>query len=172
MDLAVFAPSSVYIENRQGHDFSALPPPHERRGAFWTLTAPVLGIEPERYPRPGSLDWQLDAVARRDQRIAAANAPPTDLQAIVGDAVDSLREAVGKVVKVTKTQRAMDWLARVLRDGPVPQKEIEARAINDKIGTRPLKTAKARLKVQSTRKGRAAWAWVLPMAKPKEDGPA
>jgi hypothetical protein len=65
------------------------------------------------------------------------------------------------MVKVTKTQRPIERLGQVLRDGPVPQKEIEARAKNDKIGIKPLKLAKARLKVQSTRKNRAAWAWVL-----------
>jgi hypothetical protein len=42
MDLTVFTPSSVYLENRQGGGFeNEIPAGHERRGAFWSLIAQI-----------------------------------------------------------------------------------------------------------------------------------
>jgi hypothetical protein len=117
-------------------------------------------------PPVGSIAWQLDAVARRDERIAELNAPPTPSpESTVGDTAPEV-----PAVKVTKTQRAAEWLARVLHDGPVPQRTVEALAVKDGIGTKPLKLAKGKLKVQSVRKGRNHWAWQLPMAKRPKDG--
>jgi hypothetical protein len=73
------------------------------------------------------MDWQLDAVARRDARIAALNTPqpPTPLQAIVGDVVDEVKEIAGKVFQV---DLAKAWLIERLSDGPVPATVVQAEA--------------------------------------------
>jgi hypothetical protein len=90
------------------------------------------------------------------------NAPPmAEPEAEAGEAV--------AVVKQTKTERARMWLAHVLKDGPVPQKTVEALAIKDQIGSKALKTAKRKLRVQSVRKGRSHWVWQLPMASVPKD---
>jgi hypothetical protein len=176
MEPAVFIPSSAYVENHQtgddAYDFNQVPPGHERKGnPFWQRVGVMLGLQAplHDYDHDGA-DWRIEAMRRREAAIAALNGPtpPTPLQAIVGDALDAVKEVAAKVVRVTKTERAVQWLGQVLRDGPVPQKDIEAMAVKDNIGTKPLKLAKSRLKVQSTRKGRAAWAWQLPFARSKE----
>jgi hypothetical protein len=157
-----------YVENAD-HDFNELPDASRRKGnPFWQFVGGMIGLPapPRDYDHQGA-DWRIQAMRRREAAIAALNGPtPTALAAsIVGDAV---AEVAARVARVTKTERAMQWLGQVLRDGPVPQKDIEAMAVKDGIGTKPLKLAKAKLKVQSTRKGRAAWAWMLPFAKAKE----
>jgi hypothetical protein len=115
----VFIPSSVYVENNQGDDFNEVPDLRQRRGLFWRLLAPVIGVEPERYPSPGSLDWQLDAVARRDARIMANNsvAPKVTLGMLAGDVIDEVREAAAKFAKVTKIDAAKMWLSNFLVTG-------------------------------------------------------
>jgi hypothetical protein len=113
-------------------------------------------------------NWEYDAVARRDRRIAELN-NATPFKPTLGEVVGEVVEAVkAKVRKPTKTAAAVEWLSTVLRDGPVPQRTIEALAVRDSIGTKPLKIAKAKLKVQSTRKGRSSWAWMLPFKKAKD----
>jgi hypothetical protein len=62
----------------------------------------------------------------------------------------------------------MEWLRTVLQDGPVVQTEVEERAKRAGITVKPLKVAKQKLKVQSTRKGRGYWAWQLPFKKTKD----
>jgi hypothetical protein len=61
MDLTVFVPSSVYIENRRGDDFNHLPPLAADARAPWRLLASVLGFRPELYPSPGAWigSWTL-----------------------------------------------------------------------------------------------------------------
>jgi hypothetical protein len=166
----VFIPTSALIENAD-QDFNQVPPTRERRGTFWTFMAPVLGIEPERYPSPGSIDWQLDAVARRDQRIAALNGPPT-VGEVVRDVVDAvteaIRETVQKVKKQTAISRATEWLKLALKDGAQPQKVIEAMAKKEGISTRTLTRAKVKARVVSERKGRDYWVWRLGIVKSKD----
>src|SRR5262249_8946678 len=103
-------------------------------------------MPPEQHQRPGSLDWQLDAFARRDQLLPETNKPPSVVSEIVAEVVDRAKQVVAKVRKVTKTQAAVEWLATVLQQGPVAQKDIEAMAKMAKIGTKPLKLAKEKLK--------------------------
>jgi hypothetical protein len=162
-----------------------LPTGRQRRGStFWRLVSPLLNISEERgayhdgkrETLPVDIHDGVSAEIATIRRWEAARQPPvvtvgelvSEAGTAVATALSDVGKAVAKVAKVTKTQRAVEWLAQVLRDGPVPQKEIEAKAVKDAIGTKPLKLAKAKLKVQSTRKGRAAWAWVLPFAKAKE----
>jgi hypothetical protein len=170
MEISVFTSSRPYVENNNAFD-NQIPDASLRRGnPFWGFVGNMLGLEPEQYPAStGPLDWQLDAVARRDERMRALNLPPTRgevVAGIVGDVV----EAVKKVAKVTKTAAAVEWLASVLRDGPRPQREIEEMARKEKIGTKPLKVAKKKLKVESVRKGANFFSWRLPFAKAPKGG--
>jgi hypothetical protein len=171
MELGIFTPS------RPADDFNGVPELSKRRGLFWEWTAGMLGLPdasatvPLRFQglsasRDNDVNWQIDAVARRDARMRALNLPPTRgevVAGIVGDVVAAVR-------RVTKTQAAVEWLAEVLQHGPLPQKTVEELAKAANIGTKPLKTAKAKLKVQSTRKGRKDWAWRLPFAKAPKGG--
>jgi hypothetical protein len=161
-----------------GPDRNDIPEPAKRwNNPFWQWTAGLLGLPdasattPARFLGLGvnreDIGWQLDAVRRRDEKMRALNAPPTRAE-VLGMLAGDVVEAVKKVVRITKTQAAVEWLAQVLQQGPVPQKQIEALAVRDSIGTKPLKIAKGRLKVESVRKGRNHWAWRLPFAKAKE----
>lgn len=72
---------------------------------------------------------------------------------------------------------ALEWLRDTLSGDPVPAAEIHARAKADCVSTASLKRAKAKLGVQSTRKGYASegeWVWALPHSgspPPKGDRP-
>jgi len=128
MQISVFTPSRPYVENDNGFD-NPIPDASRRRGnPFWGFVGNMLRLEPERYPvSTGPLDWQLDAVATRDRRrMGEANKPPSVAVEIAAELVDHAKTAVRKVAKVTKTQAAAEWLREVLREGPLPQKEVEA----------------------------------------------
>jgi hypothetical protein len=166
MEIGIFMPSSGYrrphVENDGGDDFNDLPDASKRRGnPFWTFLQPVLGLPAERYPAPSELDWQIDAVARRDEKMRALNLPPTrgDVVAgIVGDVVDAVR-------RVTKTDKARAWLAERLQQGPVDATVIEAEGRKLGYPLKLLKIVKKRLKVVSVRKGANFWRWRLPTVK-------
>jgi hypothetical protein len=170
----MYMESSFFIAGQNNE----IPEPSKRLGLFWSLVSPLLGLPdasasvPLRFmglgaARDADVNWQLDAVVRRDAKMRALNLPPTKAE-VIGSVAADVVEAVKKVAKVTKTAAAVTWLASVLRDGPVPQKDIETLAKKEGIGTKPLKLAKGRLKVESVRKGRNHWAWRLPFAKAKE----
>ncbi len=158
-----------HIENAQDN-FNELPDRHQRGAVFWGFVSGLLNLPPGN-PAPDSLNRQLDAVARRDARIVELNRPPTPLQALATEALDHVVEAVGKVVRVTKIDRAKIWLADVLQHGPVEASEIESRGRTAGFNLKLLKEAKKRLRVASVRKGKHSWRWRLPMAnEPKDDG--
>jgi hypothetical protein len=180
MELGIFSPRGErerYLNDKHlgtaddygyafGSQDDSLPAPSKRHGVFWDLVSPWLGLPnvrdttPSRFLGLGAdrydVNWQIDAVARRDRRIQELNGPP---RVTLGDLAHEAVEAV----KRTKTQVAIKWLQDVLKDGPVPQKEIEARAAKDSITYKPLKAAKAKLRVESVRKGQV-WRWQLPFA--------
>src|SRR5690349_20489894 len=130
---------------------------------------PVLGLPVERYG-PHDPEGVSPAIARIREygaRLAEANQPPrVTLGDVARQAVTELKDALkpAKAPRVTKTDKAKAWLATVLQDGPLPQTEVEALAKKEGIGTKPLKLAKGKLRVESVRKGRNHWAWRLPMA--------
>ncbi|MGH9045341.1 MAG: AAA family ATPase [Acidimicrobiales bacterium] len=64
---------------------------------------------------------------------------------------------------------AVDVLADILSNGPVPAKEAERRAGDEGVHQRTLRRAKDRLGVRSVKSSAGRWEWVLP---PKEDGHA
>ncbi|NLY01172.1 MAG: hypothetical protein GXY83_34200 [Rhodopirellula sp.] len=66
-------------------------------------------------------------------------------------------------------QQAHDFLKKMLANGPVPQKEIEAEAIQRGISKRTLKRAKKDLGIESNRAGfgRGSYSvWSLPHTEP------
>ena len=157
-----------YVSNND--DFNALPPPRERHGLYWSLIGGLLSGG-EKLPAEEPVHPRIAAIRAYDTRLRELNAPPappSPLATIAGDIVDMAKGAVVKVARVTKTQAAVEWLAQVLQHGPVAQTEIVALATKEGIGTKPLKLAKQKLKVASTRKGANHWRWMLPMAKAKE----
>lgn len=166
-EYSFFAPSSHFVHQDEGDyaDFNAVPERHERTGTFWGWMAPVLGVEPERYPRPDPIVAELDAVVRRDARIAVANGRPT-VRELVGEAVD----LVVDVVK-TKTEQAREWLSAALQHGPVDAKTIESEGHKAGFTLKMLKQLKSKMRIASVRKGRKHWVWTLPLAKaPKGAG--
>ena len=63
------------------------------------------------------------------------------------------------------TARAVEWLRKMLADGPVPATEIESKAEPEGISYRTIQFAKSRLKVESRRvasNGGIHWVWSLP----------
>jgi hypothetical protein len=172
MELGIFTPS------RPADDFNGVPEARERRGLYWLLVSPLLGLPDATASTPSrflgldanryGIDWQIDAVARRDEKMRALNLPPTKGEVVAGIVGD----VVAVVKRVTKTAAAVEWLAQVLRDGPRPQREIEEMARKEKIGTKPLKVAKKKLKVESVRKGANFFSWRLPFAKAPKGGEA
>jgi hypothetical protein len=141
-----------------------VPEPHQRKGSvFWSFLQPVLAFQPEHEP------WHNEGVSPNIARIREyevrrleannATLPRVTLGDLAHEAVVHVVEAV----KRTKTQMAIKWLSEVLKDGPVPQKQVEALAVRDSITAKPLKHAKAKLRVESVRKG-SVWRWQLPFA--------
>jgi hypothetical protein len=110
---------------------------------------------PRAISRELPLDLQLDAVARRDQRIAELNRPADLLPGPVGTAEPM------PAPPVTKLERAVVWLTQALADGPLPQRDVQARA---RIAgfTRKTKVAKNRAGVKSIKDGVRRWLWALP----------
>jgi hypothetical protein len=157
MDIGVFIPSGSQFDNQ-------IPDGQQRKGSvFWSFLQPVLDLPQEHEP------WHNEGVSPNIARIRAyearrleannATPPRVTLADLASEAVTHVVDAV----KRTKTQLAIKWLQDVLKDGPVPQKEIESRAVKDSITAKPLKHAKAKLRVESVRKGQV-WRWQLPFA--------
>jgi hypothetical protein len=170
MDSAFFLANGnrPYIENGADEHPYGMPPPAERRSAplFWGLVQGMFSGEPLPEPAHDGADWRIQAMRRREARIAELN-NSVPYRPSLGEVVSEVVEAVREVVnprKVTKTAAAVTWLSQVLRDGPRPQREIEEMARKEKIGTKPLKVAKKKLKVQSVRKGANFFSWRLPFA--------
>jgi hypothetical protein len=79
-------------------------------------------------PLAGSIDWQLDAVARRDARIRELNRPPTPSpEFVVGDAVPETPAV--KPRKLTELQKAKTFLADVLSGEPMLATMVEKLAV-------------------------------------------
>jgi hypothetical protein len=142
MEIGVFIPSGSQFDND-------IPEPSRRRGnPFWTFLTPVLGLQPEHLP------WDNEGVSPNVARIReyearraeANNSVP--FRPTLGEVVSEVVSTVAEAVKRTKTQVAIKWLQDVLKDGPVAQKDIEARAAKDSITAKPLKHAKAKLRVE------------------------
>jgi hypothetical protein len=156
-----------YIENAEPGEYG-LPSPKERRGLFWQLAGPLVGLRQEHHPRPGSLDWQLDAIARRDQRIVEANKPPSIASEIVVELVGHVKEVVKKLRKPTELQRARTWLQETLAGEPMLATTVEKLAVKAGISKRTLRRAAKSAKVRSRRKGRGPWVWSLVQAETQE----
>lgn len=80
---------------------------------------------PRHQGRELPIDQQLDAMRRRDERIRELNRPP-----VVGDLLPGPIGAAEPVPAppVTKLERAMAWLTQALADGPLPERDVQARA--------------------------------------------
>jgi hypothetical protein len=173
MQISVFTPSRPCVENDNNFD-NQIPDAARRRGnPFWGFVGNMLGLEPEQFPAStGSLDWQLDAVARRDQRIVELNKPPSPAAAILQELGDHVAEAVKqtllKVKKPTAISRATEWLKGALKDGPLPERQFQVIAQEAGIKPRTLKRAKEKARAVSERKGRDYWVWRLPFKRAKD----
>jgi hypothetical protein len=119
MEFSVF-----HIENAEPHEYG-LPPPAERRSAptFWGWIQGM--VSGQEAPPDETVPAWVEAVRRRDARIAALNAPSSPIAAIASEVADHIGTAVKKVVrKITKKQQAIAWLWQVTERGPVPQTEL------------------------------------------------
>jgi hypothetical protein len=107
-------------------------------------------------PRELPLDQQLDAVRRRDERIAELNRPP-EPAGIVEQVLGAVAEAVGLVGKA----KAAAFLREQLAHGPVAATEIERRAKTAGITRTALRRGRNALKIKPRKVGNA-WFWALP----------
>jgi hypothetical protein len=105
---------------------------------------------------------QLDAVARRDARIAELNRRVPE-PGIIEKAVAAIADVVTPVPQ-TEIARAVAFLTETLKLGPLSQKDVEQRAQKAGIKWRTLKRAKYRAGVTSKRIGTSHWVWALPTA--------
>ena len=137
---------------------------------FAELLKPLLGDgatrrSPREYHGPRfegrqlPLAVQLDAIARRDARMAEANAPAGP--GVVQKVVETIADAVLPVPQ-TEIAKAVTWLQATLGNGPVPEKQVQEMARNAGIKARTLKRAKGRAGVKSLRIGQSRWDWALP----------
>jgi hypothetical protein len=177
MDFEGLQPPSrhgVYVENAGEHDANGIPRARERTGPFWQWVGGMLGLpapksaildSDERDGRPFMLtsvgtyspfmsdDERLAAMRRREAAIAALNGPkpPTPLQAIAGDVLDMVREALGNVAKASKLTEARLWVAKTLAPGAMKATRLEKLAKSAGIAPRTLRRALKALKVQRSR---------------------
>jgi hypothetical protein len=114
MEIGIFRPPRPYVENDNGVD-NQIPDACRCRGnPFWAFVDNMLGLESERYPSStGELDWQLDAVARRDRRMAELNKPPGPPSVTLGEPA---QEAVGHIRESHPGEIHLCWA----RDGLEP----------------------------------------------------
>jgi hypothetical protein len=108
------------------------------------------------------IDAQLDAVRRRDQRIAELNRPALPKPPGIVEQVVGAVAAVVTPVPQTEIARAVGWLADLLKAGQLPEKQVQCMAHNAGIKARTLKRAKRRAGVRSVRIGQTRWDWALP----------
>jgi hypothetical protein len=74
----------------------------------------------------------------------------------------------------TALSEAVEWLRDLLSLGPVPAKEVKARAGEDGIASRTLDRAKRELGVRAVREGYSSggrWVWALPGSPPQQSAP-
>jgi hypothetical protein len=62
----------------------------------------------------------------------------------------------------------MAWLTQVLTDGPLPERDVQAKARIAGFTRKTLKVAKARAGVRSTKDGVRRWLWALPGRSPNQ----
>ena len=91
----------------------------------------------------GRVEWEPDPVLITIEELHAATETPRD--------------------------EARDWLAGLLRNGPVAAKDILRQAKVDGICERTLRYAKRELDIQSERSG-GSWSWLLPGMEPNPKG--
>jgi hypothetical protein len=125
---------------------------------------------PGKYANQPDEEWvspNIIAIRKYQAAIDELNARPSPAAQRT-----TLAEVVAAVPtgNVSRSERAREWLRRVLEHGPVRATEVEQQAITDEIGSKALKTAKRKLKVQSVRKGRDHWVWQLPARAAPDDG--
>ena len=116
------------------------------------------GVKRMYSPPVGSINWQLDAVARRDRRIAELNAPP---QPAAPEADTAPETPAAKPRKLTELQRAKTWLADVLSGERMLATTVEKLAVNAGISKRTLRRASKALKVKIRKNGRGPWFWSM-----------
>jgi hypothetical protein len=83
---------------------------------------------------------------------------------------DNVLSAEKPDTKVSATAEAQEWLRDVLKDGPVPAKELKDRARRDGIASRTLDRAKEEVGVKTYRQGfgeEGIWFWSLSENFPK-----
>jgi hypothetical protein len=155
----------LIIENSQGGWDNELPDAYQRaRSPYWRLMGGLLGLPAEKTALVDDMDGVSPAVAQIRAYEERRLAPAPTVAELASEVVEHAREAVK-----TKTERAKEWLAQRLKDGPVEQKTVEADGQIAGFGLKILKEAKKRLRVGSLRRGHS-WRWVLPMAS-KEANP-
>lgn len=103
------------------------------------------------------------------------------IQWIAGEVSITADEAVNRQAgdnRNSSLDEAVAWLADLLSDGPMPAKEIKAKAEEDDIKRRTLDRAKAKIGVIACREGfdkGSRWVWRLPpdpnSAKPPQTAP-
>jgi hypothetical protein len=113
-----------------------------------------------RQERRLPINAQIDAIKRRDQRIAAMNGPPAG-PGVVQKVIETIADAVLPVPQ-TEIAKAVTWLTETLKAGPLPEKDVQERARNAGIKPRTLKRAKGKASVKSLRIGQSRWDWALP----------
>jgi len=113
------------------------------------LTSPVPGlayrIVESAIPGVGKVEWEPDPVTT--------------------SADEALSIPWGDDGRPNALQEAKDWLTDLLTGGPIPGKQVKARAERDGIALRTLDRAKVALEVRAYRKGfkrGSKWLWELP----------
>jgi hypothetical protein len=86
----------------------------------------------------------------------------------VTHAVDAVKEAVGKVTKVSKLTEARQWVANTLAAGPMQAIKLDKLAKSAGIAPRTLRRALKALKVQHRRNRDKTWSLSLVQAEPEE----
>jgi hypothetical protein len=141
MDLGIFTPSRPYIENASDEQLYGMPPPAERRSAplFWGWVQGMFSGEQLPEPADDGADWRIQAMRRREARIAEANnaVPPTI------SAADLVREAVTHVKEAIKElkprDKARQWLMATLASGPMLAESVKEAAKAAGISGRTLR---------------------------------
>ncbi|GAB2621345.1 AAA family ATPase [Novilysobacter erysipheiresistens] len=117
-------------------------------------------------PHGDGFTYSIEVVQREFDGVPASVSKIVWGPALFGFADELLGQLEGKR---NPRDEAADWLYAVLQDGPVPSKELKAKAAEDGLAWRTIERAKEALTVVAERKattgkgrGNGEWIWRLP----------
>jgi hypothetical protein len=149
--------------SRDDNERNEIPAGYARRGLYWDLVGPMLGLPGEKYPPVDRQGVSPEIQQIRDYERRRLGPTIGDLaQEAVTHAVDAVREVVAKVRRPSELAKAKKFLGETLSSEPMLATTVQKLAAEAGISARTLRRAAKAMKVRIRKKsGHGPWFWSM-----------